>query len=73
MNDNENIGIAYFDRDNRLLHFANGWEGSLEAAEEDAQDKLNRGIYHRAVQATVYRGRTPEIGEVLRTVRQSRR
>lgn len=73
MDDSDNIGIAYFDRTGRQLHSIDGWHGGLEAAEEHAQDMLNRAIYDRATEARVYRGRTYKAGEVLKVVTHRRR
>lgn len=69
--DPNDIGIAYFDREGRELHFGGGMD-SAESAAARARDELNRGIYGGAVEARIYRGRTWEQGEVLETLRQGR-
>ena len=66
--DPNDLGIAYFDRAGTMLHFAGRPGGNLDEAEAHVRDMLTRGIYNRAVQAKIYRGRTPEEGEVVSVV-----
>ena len=70
--DPDDIGVAYFDREGKELHFGGGMR-TVEDAAARAQDELNRGIYDRAVEARIYRGRTWEQGEVLEVVWQGGR